>query len=282
MARSIKIKGLQTLLDPNSIRNYAKVQKSKKLSLITITNNVKLKVDLNDIIGFRAALNGKWDDTALNVIRKFNSKTTILIDIGANIGTTCIPAASFGYKVIAYEANPLMASYLLQNIALNPTIEITTFPFALGSTFNKSTEIFENVGNQGASSLDRNWSPGIQPATMYKTHLTTLDVSLQMITIKKKEKLIIKLDTEGYEIEVLKGAQKTIEKYRPIVLFENNPGSSALVSPIIRYLKGYLFFAVTEDLMFTRANLEKRYENVFAIHKSQFKLASEKFFFNLS
>lgn len=282
MARSIKIKGLQTLLDPNSIRNYAKVQKSKRLSLITITNNVKLKVDLNDIIGFRAALNGKWDDTALNVIRKFNSKTTILIDIGANIGTTCIPAASFGYKVIAYEANPLMASYLLQNIALNPTIEITTFPFALGSTFNKSTEIFENVGNQGASSLDRNWSPGIQPATMYKTHLTTLDVSLQMITIKKKEKLIIKLDTEGYETEVLKGAQKTIEKYRPIVLFENNPRSNALVSPIIRYLKGYLFFAVTEDLMFTRANLEKRYENVFAIHKSQFKLAREKFFFNLS
>jgi FkbM family methyltransferase len=281
MARSIKIKGLQTLLDPNSIRNYAKVQKSKKLSSITITNNVKLKVDLNDIIGFRAALNEKWDDTALNILKKFNSKTTTLIDIGANIGTTCIPAASFGYKVIAFEANPLMASYLLQNIALNPRIEITTFPFALGSTFNKSTEIFENIGNQGASSLDRNWSPGIQPATMYKTYLTTLDVSLQIFTIKKTEKLIIKLDVEGYELEVLKGARKTIEKHRPIVLFENNPRSKSLTSPIFRHLNGYRFFAVTEDLMFTPANLEKRYENVFAIHKSQFQLAREKFFFNL-
>ena len=282
LVKNIKNKGIQTLFDPNSIRNYAKIKKSKNLTVIEITNGVKLKVDLNDIIGFRSALNGKWDDTAINILKKFNAKKTTFIDIGANIGTTCLPAASFGYKVIAYEANPLMTSYLLQNISLNPNLKIITFPFALGNMNNKTVEIFENIGNQGSSSIIKDWSPGKQSKIKYKTHITTLDESLRNLNLQKNENLIIKLDVEGYELEVIKGARNTIKEYKPIILFENNPVSPYSAKAIRKKLQNYNFFAVTENLVFTHADLNRRYENVFAIHNSQAHLASKKFLFDFT
>jgi len=269
-------------LDPNSIRNYAKIKKSKKLKEIEITNGVKLKVDLNDIIGYRSALNGKWDDTSLNILKKFNPKLTTFIDIGANIGTTCIPAASFGFKVIAYEANPLMASYLLQNISLNPNLKIIAFPLALGNIKNETIEIFENMGNQGSSSIIKEWSPGKQTKVKYKTHITTLDESIKTLEIRKNENLIIKLDVEGYEPEVIKGAMSTIKKYKPIILFENNPSSIYSVNGIHQHLHNYKYYSVTEDLIFTQANLGKRCENVFAAHKSRLDFLSKKFLFNFT
>jgi FkbM family methyltransferase len=282
LAQKIQIKGLQTLFDPNSIRNYAKIKKSKNLKEIKITNGVRLKVDLNDIIGFRSAINGKWDDTALNILKKFDPEKTTFIDVGANIGTTCLPAASFGYKVIAYEANPLMASYLLQNISLNYNLKIITFPFALGNIKNETVEIFENIGNQGSSSIIKDWSPGKQTKIKYETYITTLDESLKTLNLRKNDDLIIKLDVEGYELEVLKGAKNTIKQFKPIILFENNPTSMYSVNAIRRELPNYIFYAVTENLVFTQANLKKRYENIFAIHNSQIILANKKFFFNFT
>ncbi len=282
LAKKIQIKGLQTLFDPNSIRNYAKIKKSKNLKEIEITNGVRLKVDLNDIIGFRSAINGKWDDTALNILKKFNPKRTTFIDVGANIGTTCLPAASFGYKVIAYEANPLMASYLLQNISLNHKLKIVTFPFALGNIKNETIEIFENIGNQGSSSIIKDWSPGKQKKIIYKTYITTLDESLKTLNLQKNENLVIKLDVEGYELEVIKGARNTIKQFKPIILFENNPTPIYSVNAIRKELPNYKFYAVTENLVFSQANLKKRSENIFAIHNSQSILASKKFFFNFT
>jgi FkbM family methyltransferase len=175
-----------------------------------------------------------------------------------------------------------MASYLLQNISLNYNLKIITFPYALGNIKNEIIEIFENIGNQGSSSIIKDWSPGKQAKIKYKTYITTLDESLKTLNLQKNDDLVIKLDVEGYEFEVLKGAKNTIKQFKPIILFENNPTSMYSVNAIRKELPNYKFYAVTENLVFTQANLKKRYENIFAIHNSQIILANKKFFFNFT
>lgn len=64
---------------------------------------------------------------------------------------------------------------------------------------------------------------------------------------------IIKIDTEGAELEVLKGARRSIELVKPIILFEYSDSTAADADyrkeEIIEFLKpfGYIFFGLSED-----------------------------------
>ncbi len=71
IASWIKIPGLQTLLNPNSIRGYAKLRTKAYFKEITFEDDTKLVVDLNDIIGFRSALKGTWDPTCLKLLKNW-------------------------------------------------------------------------------------------------------------------------------------------------------------------------------------------------------------------
>lgn len=46
----------------------------------------------------------------------------------------------------------------------------------------------------------------------------------------------VKIDTEGYDLQVLKGMKKTIKKYKPVFLIEYN---KLLYSKIVKELKNY-------------------------------------------
>ena len=52
--------GIKTLLDPNSIRTYSKIRTKEKYKVVNIENGARLFLDINDIIGFRASLNGTF------------------------------------------------------------------------------------------------------------------------------------------------------------------------------------------------------------------------------
>jgi len=124
--------GLQTLFDPNSIKNYSRLKDKPCLKKIKMDDGTLIIADINDIIGYRIALNKYWDKTTYNFLQIFEPEEVLYIDIGANIGSTCIPIANLGYETIAIEANPDTSSILLKNIALNLTRNIKVFPIAVG------------------------------------------------------------------------------------------------------------------------------------------------------
>ena len=153
IAKYTKIEWIRTLLDPNSMRNYARLSKKSSIKKIKLNSGLEMFVDLNDIMGYRTALNGKWDDTALNVVIQFSTEGTIYIDIGANIGLTCIPIANLNYKTIAFEPNPIALELLTKNVALNSPTNFYLFPFAVSSNSEEleRLKIFVPKGNIGAS-----------------------------------------------------------------------------------------------------------------------------------
>ena len=265
------------------MRNYARIGNHQSIKKIKLNTGLEMYVDLNDIIGYRTALTGQWDDTALRVIQVFSSKNTLYIDIGANIGLTSIPIAKLGYETIAIEPNPVALNLITRNIALNSPSKFYLFPFALGSSSEnvEMIDLFMPQGNLGASSTNANWSPGLESLVRFSVPRISLDKVVTFLFSKSKlaecENLIIKLDVEGQEDSVMEGSENLISEKRPIVIFENNPPKSSQKESV-RFWSNwsdYRFFGYKNSKA-ENFDEQKRYENVIAIPTEKLEILGEK------
>ena len=262
--------GLQTLFDPNSIKNYSRLKDKPCLKKIKMDDGTLIIADINDIIGYRIALNKYWDKTTYNFLQIFEPEEVLYIDIGANIGSTCIPIANLGYETIAIEANPHTSSILLKNIALNLTRNIKVFPIAVGPKNLNFTfaDIYSQSGNMGATSFNVNWNSGLNKQKVNSVYLATLDDILKFLNKfnkNEKLKLVIKIDVEGFESEVFDGAQETIKYFRPEIIFEYNLSADSSKSQFWDKLENYKIFTINPELEFSEFDRSKRHENAIAI-----------------
>jgi len=144
----------------------------------------------------------------------------VFLDIGANIGTYSILFAKHGLRGYAFE--PVISNYdaLVTNIKLNDfESKITAFPFALGEKKRKAEFTFDSI-NTGASHLTDN-SDFLEKTSNPKfvaVDVVTLDSIMDELNIKIDDRIFIKIDVEGMEENVIKGAEKFIKKY-PNLLF---------------------------------------------------------------
>ena len=131
-----------------------------------------------------------------------------IIDAGANIGAFSLYCACMGAKKIhAFE--PVRETYegLLRNIrANNLQGTITAYNYGLGERTKTAMIKCDYAGDAGASMETRM----LQRKNTHKVEITKIDL-LQL------EPDVIKIDTEGYEENILNGATKTIREYGPIL-----------------------------------------------------------------
>ena len=141
------------------------------------------------------------------------------VDIGANVGTHSICVGRHcgaSTTVYSFEPHPRIYSYLTKNIALNKLHNIYPYNVALGET--EGTVCLYNTVLD-----DRNHVSPPDEKGEVSVPLRTLD-SFDCIL---KGLPTIKLDVEGYELFVLKGAPRTLEQVRFLYL-EVGHGNSAL------------------------------------------------------
>lgn len=140
----------------------------------------------------------------------------VVLDIGANIGFHSFYFAElvgqYG-KVIAFE--PIVINYdtLQKNLNLNKFSQIIPINKALGNV-NATMDIHidSNVKNPGAFNL---MEEGIK-----NTKIECIKGDDYLEENKIKQINLIKIDVEGYELEVLKGLKKSILMFNPIIIFE--------------------------------------------------------------
>ena len=153
----------------------------------------------------RALEDGRYPSKdAIAVARAFVNERSVVIDIGAHIGTFTVPIAKVVEKTIAFEPS-LPAADLLSRNAQENDVMVRVVNKALGSEKGSGTLVVRNVSNAGANTL----VPGGDIS------ITTLDEDVPYADF-------IKIDVEGMELEVLKGGSQLIERARPAVFFEVN------------------------------------------------------------
>ena len=127
-----------------------------------------------------------------------------VLDIGANVGLYTCLAGSCGKHTIAIEPAPRNLKYLYRNIRENKFICVQVYPFGLAA----QRGLGHIYGYGGTSSFVPGW------AQARKSHSTLVEMAtLDIITSGgfQHQKLLIKIDVEGYELDLLAGAAATLE-----------------------------------------------------------------------
>ena len=154
------------------------------------------------------------DETA--AIKKLLPHIDVFVDIGANLGYYTCLALQSGKPVIAFEPQQQNLQCLFKNLAANGWQDkAEVFPLAL----SESPGLLTLYGASGPSaSLIKNWA-GYSSRFSKVVPVSTLDNVL--IGRFSGKQLLIKIDVEGAEFYVLKGALETIRlSPRPVWLME--------------------------------------------------------------
>jgi FkbM family methyltransferase len=144
----------------------------------------------------------------------------LFLDVGANLGIYTVLAARHGGRVVAFEPNGSARRALRQNVSLNSAGDrVTVEPFALADYDGYSRM---NVEVQGSSHLlvrgdePAPEEPAADPAPTVEVR--RLDSVLESGT--QPGLAFLKVDAEGFDAEVLRGAVEFVQRERPVVLVE--------------------------------------------------------------
>ena len=165
-------------------------------------------------------LNGDFEARELKFVERYLRPGMVVFDIGAHHGLYSVLAAKcVGAKgrVRSFEPSPRERKYLKQNLGINHCHNVTVESLALGSTSGQ-TELFLIEGDKdGCNSLR---PPSVDVSSQkVPVEMQSLDEYLQKQKIEKVD--FIKLDVEGGELDVLRGATRLLQSTeRPIILAE--------------------------------------------------------------
>jgi FkbM family methyltransferase len=187
-------------------------------------HGVVFQLDLHEGIDLSLFLFGFFQKHILTTVKRFVPEDGIVIDVGANIGAITLPIANILPKgrVFAIEPTDFAFSKLLRNISLNPRLANRISPFQIFIADRSSTRsvlvAYSSWLLTDANSI-RDTHPihkGIcMPGTCGQI---TLDEFVAKQNLQALS--LIKIDTDGHEFKVLNGANKCIDQFRPIVIFE--------------------------------------------------------------
>lgn len=223
-----------------NILNYFKESfKRKKARRITQEYPAKIySFDLKDEGKIEFA---NWDNPLLSpktvsqemvdFFKKFIKKGDLVIDIGANIGDTTVPmalAAGNSGITLGFDPNPYVFNILKINASLNKEKQ-NIIP--LLNAISVKDEDFYYVSSEASFS-----NGAISPTKeskhgkfVYPNKIKGINL-LQFLEKNYKEKLndfsFIKIDTEGYDKEIIKSIYDLIEKYKPTIVAESFGDSS--------------------------------------------------------
>ena len=227
---------------------YSKVNSKREI----VRNEIKYKLDLSDLMDWWFYW-GFQDEAHEYLFSKIASHDVVL-DVGAN---KCILTSLLSNqvgkkgKVYSFEANPDSYALCKQLLCQN-------------HNWLKNCELI----GKGCGS-----EPGIMQMARTSSNNTGMD---RLVAVNSEESLgkdvevvrlddelasldridLIKIDTEGFEFEVLKGASSILEKFKPKLFVEldshNLERYSANVQMIIDFLKpfGYTFLNVQSSIYF--------------------------------
>jgi len=179
-----------------------------------------------------------WELQSRKYLEEHVRSGDVAIDIGAGVGHyTYLFSKLVGEtgKVYAYEPDPFMFKILKANIRLNGLTNVIAKPFAIGDC---NDEMLFYVSTVGSSSL----RPMRGLRSIIKVKVITLD-SLNLPWVDW-----VKIDTEGYEANVLRGMKNTMEIHNPRLLLEFIPENGP-VDDLLELLKGWTVLGMDSNLV---------------------------------
>jgi FkbM family methyltransferase len=211
----------------------------------------------NDLyIGKAIEKYGEYSEHEVKLFKRFCSEGSIVVEVGANIGTHTIAFSRLVGKsgrVHAFEPQRIVFQTLCANIALNSIENVECHQEAISDKkgFLFLPDIGYNIeGNFGGIEVDKLNSGNKVPVSI-------LDDALKLPKLD-----FVKIDVEGMERKVIGGAKKLLKKYQPILYVENDrPDKSKDLIELIRSMDYKLFWH--SPPLFNKDNYAGEVENMY-------------------
>ena len=198
---------------------------------------------------------GEFSPGESELFRKILQPDMLVVEIGANIGAHTVELSQLvGVRgtVVAFEPQRVVFQTLCANIALNNCANVYTYQSAVGDHVGTIKVPFlppDQFNNFGGLSLRGTEAGDDVP-------LTTLD-ALNLPTCH-----LLKIDVEGMEVEVLRGAADTIARCRPVIYAEDDRVERS--AELVQLLTDYRYRMYRhEPLLFSPDNFAGEQQNIF-------------------
>jgi FkbM family methyltransferase len=191
------------------------------LTTLVAGQGFEIFVDPRDwAVGSPVARTGNYEPEVTATIRSLLEPGSSFIDVGANIGWYSLLAASIvgsTGQVMAVEANPQNCDLLERSAKHNGYDQIVVIPFAASDSLGV-VALRTDSTNGAIVPLD-----GISQSMTcsYVTPARPLDDIVSEAKLSRLD--VMKIDVEGAEPQVLRGAAKSIGRFRPTIVSEFFP-----------------------------------------------------------
>ena len=159
----------------------------------------------------------------------------ISVDVGAYIGVISLAMSHFGptkHFIHSFEADELNYLKLKKNVCHSKSSSITIHKTAVANYVGLSD--FTRYKEPGNNHLGLETSTSNVLTGVYKVPVTTLDLFANQIGVDRID--VLKIDVEGFDFEVLKGAKQLLKEKRIKVIVVETPGTPKLRDEMNEFL----------------------------------------------
>lgn len=208
-----------------------------------------LNFALNPPAVWAAFTSPRFSLTAYHMARSLSEqgiRPRTVLDVGANVGQSAAMLARFFPSATIHSFEPLPECAPKLNDLAKKIPRLKVYNYALGDSSGE-VEFKVNAHSHSSSvlSLAGNHSEAFPDAREIKTirvPVTTLDFIAESLTLDTP--VLLKLDVQGFEAVVLKGAQKTLQRVHWVILecsFKEMYKGEKLFLEIVDLMQGYGF-----------------------------------------
>jgi FkbM family methyltransferase len=231
------------------VRSYVYDNLVRKKTVINdCFSNVKLAIHPNNEMSRISYVTKTYEEETMNFLKRELSQDDVVLDIGANNGYYSLLCSTIAKKVIAFEPSPRDFSRLKENKELNKFDHLIIENFGLSDSEKKLEMLIANDYHSGQNTLESKFVYDISLKEKITIDLKPLDSYIKKANINKID--VIKIDVDGHEMNVLRGAEFVFSKMKPrAIIFEivtEWPEKKADIEKFFTDL-GYEIFAIDYD-----------------------------------
>ncbi len=200
-------------------------------------------------------VSGLYEPATMIALRRLVTQDAVVIDAGANVGLLALACAAWtgaNGRVLAFEPSSREFGRLAEHVRLNGFDQLEIHQHALGAEAGTQELKVAESRYSGLNTLGSTLAyDGVAVAAIERVEVLTIDGVVARRRLTRLD--VIKLDVEGAELEVLRGAADTIRRFRPVIVFEALASALASHGRTTRELSdfinslGYDLFRITES-----------------------------------
>ena len=209
---------------------------------VDVEPGVSLLLDPADDVSrtILTSLSGRWEPEIWQAISSGLPEGGVMLDVGAHIGYDSLKASvKVGPtgRVVAFEPNPKTLAILRDNIAASNAHNVVVQPIACTDS-EQTLTLFDATpgGNSGSSSLSQQNAGPLSRS--YTVRGRPMDDVLAELGVTRVD--VVKIDVEGAELVVLRGAARSLKRFHPKLIVEVVPRQLANMGTSVEEVESFV------------------------------------------